>query len=340
MLNNQFTQEELAEKARALHRKIVTIDSHCDTPTLSGEFDLINLEGSKVNLPLMQEGMIDCAFMAAYIPQGPRDEETQEKIFKETVAIIHKLCVNLSKNRKFVNECSYPEHIKRSKREGKKAIVPAIENGYAFGKSLQRLEVFYLMGACYITLCHNGDNDICDSALGNGEWGGLSLFGRDVVKDMNKWGIMIDISHSADSTFYDVLKYSQKPIIASHSACRALCNHPRNLSDEQIKALAEHQGVIQISLYKDFINSNPAEASLDDAIKHIRHVVDLVGIDYVGIGSDFDGGGELIGCRDVSELIHITEKLIAERFDDESIAKIWGGNLMRVMDANKREEDI
>ncbi|MDR2149213.1 MAG: dipeptidase [Tannerella sp.] len=332
-----MNQTELSEKAQALHRQIVTIDSHCDTPTVSEELDFTNRDGSKVNIPLMQEGMIDCAFMAVYIPQGPRDEESIENVFNETITILRKILRESFKHPDSLGVCFYPEQIKKLKNADKKAVVMAIENGYAFGKSLEKLERFYQFGVRYITLCHNGDNDICDSAFGSGEWGGLSPFGRNVVRDMNDWGMMIDVSHSAVSTFYDVLKYSQKPVIASHSSCRALCDHGRNLDDEQIKALAEHQGVMQIALYKEFINNNPDEASIDDAIKHIRHVVDLVGIDYVGIGSDFDGGGELIGCRDASELIRITEKLIAEGFDDESIAKIWGGNLMRVMEVNKRE---
>jgi len=148
---------------------------------------------------------------------------------------------------------------------------------------------------------------------------------------MNRLGLMIDVSHAADTTFYDVLRYSAKPIIASHSSARVLCNHPRNLDDEQIRALASKGGVVQLCLYKSFINEDAEKASLSDAIRHLCHIIDIAGINHVGIGSDFDGDGELIGCRATNELMQITLRLIAEGFDDESIAKIWGGNLLRVM---------
>ena len=156
---------------------------------------------------------------------------------------------------------------------------------------------------------------------------------------MNRKGLMIDISHAAESTFYDVLKHSTKPIIASHSSSRVLCNHRRNLDDHQIKALASRDGVIQICLYKGFINEDAEKASLGGAIKHLFHMIDTAGIDHVGIGSDFDGDGELIGCRAANELIQITMRLIAEGFDEESISKIWGGNLMRVMREVQRVND-
>jgi len=194
---------------------------------------------------------------------------------------------------------------------------------------LSNLQRFKEMGVSYITLCHNGDNDICDSAAGNAEWGGLSPFGKDVVAEMNRLGLMIDISHAADSTFYEVLKYSTKPVIASHSSTRALCDHRRNLNDDQLRAIAAKGGVVQVCLYKEFINEDAEKASLSDAINHILHIIDIAGIDHVGIGSDFDGGGELIGCRAANELIQITMRLIEKGFDEESIAKIWGGNLLK-----------
>jgi microsomal dipeptidase-like Zn-dependent dipeptidase len=147
---------------------------------------------------------------------------------------------------------------------------------------------------------------------------------------------MIDVSHAAETTFYDVLNESRTPVIASHSSVRALCNHPRNLTDDQIKALAANGGVVQICLYTGFIRANSGETgcpegTLTDAIRHINHVVNLVGVDYVGIGSDFDGGGELIGCRAANELINVTVRLIKEGYTNEDIEKIWSGNLLRVM---------
>ena len=187
------------------------------------------------------------------------------------------------------------------------------------------------MGVTYITLCHNGDNDLCDSARGNGEWGGLSPLGKAAICEMNRLGILVDVSHAAETTFYDALETSTYPIIASHSSVRALCNHPRNLTDEQLKALAAQGGVVQLCLYKGFINEEPEKASLSDAIRHLNHIVELIGIDHVGIGSDFDGDGELIGCRSAGELINITVRLLQAGYTEEEIAKIWGGNLLRVM---------
>ncbi|WP_446787597.1 dipeptidase, partial [Macellibacteroides fermentans] len=221
----------------------------------------------------------------------------------------------------------------RLKKEGKKAFFIAVENGYAMGKDLRNLERFKEEGVTYITLCHNGSNDLCDSAVGEPEWDGLSPLGKEAVKEMNRLGIMVDVSHASKATFYDVLKESSVPVIASHSSVRALCDHPRNLTDDQIRAIAAKGGVVQICLYNEFINPEPAKASIDDALEHIRYVVDLVGVDYVGIGSDFDGGGELLGCRSSNELIQITVKLLGLGYTEPEIEKIWGGNLLRVMNA-------
>ena len=156
---------------------------------------------------------------------------------------------------------------------------------------------------------------------------------------MNRLGIMVDVSHASEKTFYDALETSRYPIIASHSSARALCNHPRNLTDDQIKAIAEKLGVVQVCLYKGFINEDAEKASLDDAIRHINHIVDLVGADFVGIGSDFDGDGELIGCRAANELINITVKLLEQGYKEKDIRKIWGGNLLRVMNKVQSARD-
>jgi microsomal dipeptidase-like Zn-dependent dipeptidase len=225
-----------------------------------------------------------------------------------------------------------PSDIARLTGEGRKAILLGIENGYALGKDLDNLRLFKGTGVSYITLCHNGDNAICDSARGKAEWGGLSPFGREVVREMNRLGMMVDLSHAAESSFYDVLAVSEAPVIASHSSARAFCDHPRNLTDDQLRAIAAKGGVVQVCLYAGFINEVAEKASLSDAIRHIDHIVNLVGIDHVGIGSDFDGDGELIGCRAANELINITVRLLKAGYREEDIRKIWGGNLLRVMD--------
>lgn len=319
-------------KAKALHHKIITIDSHTDTPMIFKTFDLGRKEGGKVNLPLMREGRLDAAFMVAYIPQGERDAVSLRQATDYATDRLTQIINQAKHYPRQMGIARTLDELKQLKKEGKKAVFLGIENGYALGKDTANLRHFADLGVSYITLCHNGDNDICDSAAGDAEWGGLSPYGREIVDEMNRLGMMIDVSHAAESTFYDVLKHSRKPFIASHSSCRALCNHRRNLDDDQIKALAAQEGVMQICLYKGFINEFPDKASLSDAIKHILHVVNLVGVDHVGIGSDFDGDGELIGCRAANELIQITMRLISEGFGDEDIAKIWGGNLMRVME--------
>jgi len=326
-------QASIFAKAKKLHHHIATIDSHTDTPMIAQSFDLGRKEGGKVNLPLMQEGLLDAVFMVAYIPQGELDEISS---LRATQYAEERLSAVIAQARKYPHRMGIaktPDDLWRFKREGKKAVFLGVENGYAIGKNLRNLQKWKDVGVSYITLCHNGDNDICDAACGNGTWGGLSPFGREVVAEMNRLNLMIDVSHAADNTFYDVLKYSTKPFIASHSSSRTICNHRRNLDDEQIKALASKGGVVQICLYKSFINEEAEKASLSDAIRHLNHIVEIAGVDHVGIGSDFDGDGELIGCRAANEMIQITMRLITAGFDEESIAKIWGGNLMRVLNA-------
>lgn len=324
----------LFREAKRLHRRIITLDSHTDTPMIfPGPFDIGRKEGGKVNLPYMEEGRIDATYMVAYIPQGKRDDASLEAATAYAVERLNEVRRQAQLHPHRMGIATTEADIRRLKQEDRKAICLGIENGYAIGKNLDNLRLFREMGVTYITLCHNGDNDLCDSARGQNEWHGLSPFGKEVVREMNRLGIMVDVSHAAESTFYDVLETSTSPVIASHSSARALCNHPRNLTDEQLKALAAQGGVAQICLYKGFINEKAEEASLSDAIRHIRHIVEVAGIDHVGIGSDFDGDGEVIGCSATNELIHITVRLLEEGYTEEDIRKIWGGNLLRVLSA-------
>ena len=188
------------------------------------------------------------------------------------------------------------------------------------------------MGVCYITLCHNGDNDICDSARKTKyEHNGLSDFGREVVREMNRLGVMVDISHAAVSTVRDVLQISSAPVVASHSSSRALCNHTRNLTDEDALAIARSGGVVQVCLYAGFISEQEEEASVQHAADHIDHFVRLLGIEHVGIGSDFDGDGELVGCRGANDLINLTVELLRRGYTRDQLGLLWGENFLRVM---------
>ena len=322
----------LFKEAKRIHSRNVILDSHTDTPMIfPGQFNIGLKEGGKVNLPLMEEGMVDAAIMVAYIPQGKRDDESLQQATDFAMNRLNEIHRQMEINRGRMNIARTSQEVWVTKDAGKKAIMLGLENGYAIGKDIRNVARFKELGVSYITLCHNGSNDICDSARGEAEWGGLSPFGKEVVAEMNRLGILVDVSHAAESTFYDALEVSTQPIIASHSSARALCNHPRNLTDEQLKALAEKQGVVQVCLYKGFINEDAEKASLTDAIRHINHIVDLIGINHVGIGSDFDGDGELIGCRASNELINITLRLLKDGYKENDIAKIWGGNLLRVM---------
>jgi microsomal dipeptidase-like Zn-dependent dipeptidase len=181
-----------------------------------------------------------------------------------------------------------------------------------------------------MTLCHNGDNDICDSARGSQTHGGLSAFGREVVREMNRLGIMVDLSHAAESSFYDALELSETPIVCSHSSCRALCDHPRNLTDDQMRALAQKGGVMQVTLYNGFLVKD-GEATIEDAMRHLEHAIDVMGIDHVGLGTDFDGDGGIRGLASSSELLNFTRQLLARGYSEADIQKLWGGNFLRVM---------
>ena len=328
----QVEAARLFKAAKRIHHRNVILDSHTDTPMIfPGEFNIGMKEGGKVNLPLMEEGLVDAAIMVAYIPQGPRDEASLLKATDFAMNRLHEIHRQKELNPTRMNIAYTPQEVYVTKAAGKKAIMLGVENGYAIGKDLENIDRFKELGVSYMTLCHNGANDICDSARGEAEWNGLSPFGKEVIGRMNDLGILVDISHAAETSFYDALETSRYPIIASHSSARALCNHPRNLSDDQLKALAAKGGVAQICLYKGFINEESDKASLSDAIRHINHIVNLIGINHVGIGSDFDGDGELIGCRASNELINITVRLLKEGYSENDIAKIWGGNLLRIM---------
>lgn len=332
LFRHQVEAARLFAQAKLLHQRILTLDSHTDTPMIfPGTFNIGKKEGGKVNLPFMEEGHLDATFMVAYIPQGKRDDASLKAATAYATERLEQVRKQELLNPSRMAIAYTPDDLLRLKQAGKKAIFLGIENGYAIGKDLDQINRFKAMGVAYITLCHNGNNDICDSARGEAEWNGLSPFGKEVVRRMNETGIMVDVSHAAERTFYEVLETSRYPVIASHSSARALCNHPRNLTDDQLKALAAQNGVVQICLYKGFINEEAEKASLSDAIRHIDHMVDRIGIDHVGIGSDFDGDGELIGCRATNELINITIRLLKSGYSESDIAKIWGGNLLRVM---------
>ncbi len=319
-------------EAKRLHRRMITLDSHCDTPMFFDQgIDFASRDKKiLVDLHKMTEGRLDATIMVAYLKQLERTDEAllaatakADRILNEIEQMVHKNCT--------VMDIAYtPADILRLKQAGKKALMLGIENGYAIGKDITNVERFRNRGVVYMTLCHNGNNDICGSARYNDENLGVSAFGEEVIREMNRVGMMVDISHAGERSFYDALDISRHPIVASHSSCRALCDHPRNLTDEQLKALARKGGVAQVCLYGGFLRKE-GEASILDAIDHLNHMVNIMGIEHVGIGTDFDGDGGIKGCASAAELINFTRRLLLERYNEEDIRRIWGGNFLRVM---------
>ena len=327
-------------EAKRIHNRIITLDSHCDTPMFFSEGftpDMFAQRTNKVlvDLPKMREGFLDASIMVAYLKQGERDAESLLAATAKADRILTQIEEMVAANCTAVDIAYTPADITRLKRAGKKAVMLGIENGYAIGKDLSQLEHFAKRGIVYMTLCHNGDNDICDSAKGNAEHGGLSQFGEKVIQEMNRLGIMVDMSHAAESSFYNALEVSQQPIVCSHSSARALCDHPRNLTDEQMKVLAKKGGVAQVTLYNGFLRTD-GQATIQDAVEHLNHMVNIMGIEHVGIGTDFDGDGGVPGIANASEVINFTRRLLQERYTEEQIQMIWGGNFLRVMEQVKR----
>lgn len=326
---------DIYRKAKEMHKRFLSVDTHCDTPLLFGgkDFNIARRDSAFVDLPKMTEGCLDGIFMAAYIRQGARDDVSSLQAVEKVTGLIQSIYEQAEKNKDLCGIATTANDLARLKGEGKKAIFIGIENGYGIGKDIKNLARYKDMGVGYMTLCHTKDNDICDSSSdARATWKGLSPFGKDVVKEMNRIGMVIDISHVHESTFWDAINLSSQPIVATHSSARALCDHDRNLTDKQLKAIAKNNGVVQVCPVDIFINSkNKNEASINDFLDHIDHVVKVAGIDHVGIGSDFDGGGRLIGLEGANDMINITTGLIERGYSEEDIAKIWGGNFLRVL---------
>lgn len=322
-----------------IHQKVFTLDSHCDTPMFfsQGVNFITRDEKLKVDLPKMTEGHLDATVMVSYLPQPKPGEKFQDIVpFKVegpkayADLIFDKIENIVDSNSDYIAIARNTNDLLLNKAANKKSILLGIENGLALEGNIKNLNHFQKRGVVYITLCHNGDNDICDSARGSQTHGGVSEFGAQVIRKMNELGIIVDLSHAAEKSFYDALEISKKPIICSHSSARALCNHPRNLTDDQMRALAQKGGVCQITLYNGFLKEN-GRATIYDAIDHLKHAIKLMGIDHVGLGTDFDGDGGICGLDDASELVLFTRQLLLNDYSLADIEKIWGGNFMRIM---------
>lgn len=374
----------LEERARDIHARILTVDTHVDTP-----FNLLREDwkigdrhhfetkgGGRVDLPRMIEGGLDAVFFAVFVGQGPLTPEGYKRAGERARIVleaIHDMCREYEDT---IGLALTPDDAYRLKEEGRLVAFIGMENGYPIGEDISRLEDFHDRGVRYLGLVHSSHNQICASSTDrrDPEDRGLSDFGRDVVRECNRLGMMIDLSHASDRTFTDVLEISRSPVIASHSSVRALCDSRRNLDDDQLRALAENGGVIQICFLSSYL-IQPAphpereaalkgltekygnlrdirdeelrkaaraeydavlarfpleRATVRDAVDHIDYVIRLVGDDHVGIGTDFDGGGGIIGCEDASEMMNVTMEMLRRGYSEERIEKIWSGNIMRV----------
>ncbi len=314
-------------QAQNIHDRILTLDTHCDTPMFFPQQVDFGIRDSRilVDLPKMTEGRLDATIMVAYIPQ-----RMEGSAFDYANQIFDKIEAIASANDRSIALARTPDELWANKRAGLKSIMLGIENGKALEGNISNVEHFARRGVVYITLCHNGDNDLCDSAKGEQVNGGVSAFGRQVISEMNRLGLMVDLSHSSEKSFYDALDLSATPIVCSHSSCRALCDHPRNLTDEQLAALARKGGVCQVTLYPGFLRTE-GQATIADAMAHVDHAVQVAGIDHVGLGTDFDGDGGVPGLADASELLNYTLQLMRRRYNEGDIQKLWGGNFLRVM---------
>jgi microsomal dipeptidase-like Zn-dependent dipeptidase len=327
-----------------MHSRILTLDTHCDTPMFFPQGVDFGSRDERilVDLHKMTEGRQDATIMVAYLPQPQLGETFSSKVdfdvsgpMEYADLIFDKIEELVDKNKRYLSIARTPADLYADKRQGRRSIMLGIENGLALNGQLQNLNHFAQRGIVYMTLCHNGDNDICDSARGTQTHGGVSAFGREVIKEMNRLGIMVDLSHAAESSFYDALQLSETPIVCSHSSCRALCDHPRNLTDEQMRALAQKGGVMQVTLYNGFLVKD-GQATIDDAMRHLQHAIDVMGIDHVGLGTDFDGDGGICGLESSSELLHFTQQLLKRGYSEQDIQKLWGGNFLRVLDEAQR----
>ena len=319
--------------AKQVHANTLTLDSHCDTPMFFSQGINFATRDPKIQVDLhkMAEGHLDATIMAAYLEQQERDDASLEKATAKAHHILTQIEEMAAANSSAVSIAYTPDNLQQLKQEGKRAIMLAIENGYAIGKDIRNIETFRQRGVVYMTLCHNGDNDLCDSARGQREHGGMSPLGAQAIEEMNRVGMMVDLSHASEESFYDAIRLSKTPIVCSHSSARTLCNHPRNLTDQQMRTLAQAGGVAQVTLYEGFLVTPPTTATIHHAIQHLNHMVNIMGIEHVGIGTDFDGGGGILGCASASELINFTRHLLRHRYTQEQIQMLWGGNFLRVM---------
>ena len=319
---------------------IITIDTHIDI-NVENFTDSLNYTmntDTQFNLPNMMEGELDVAWLVVYTAQGELNEEGYKAAYENAISKFDAIdrLVNVYAPDQ-VELALSSQDVSRILAEGKKVIMIGVENAYSMGLDTSNVEEFWKKGARYVSLTHNGHNQFSDSNTGEFDettlHNGLSDLGKEVIELLNYYGIMIDISHPSKEAIRQMTELSKAPIIASHSSARALRDHPRNVDDEQLNWIKENGGVIQTTALGFFLTDREdPPANMDDFMDHIDHMVEKIGIDHVGISSDFDGGGGIVGWEDASETMNVTNALRERGYSESEIAKLWGGNLLRVLD--------
>ena len=350
------TEEELVARARGIHDRVITLDTHADinTSNFTATNNYTQDLDTQVNLPKMETGGLDVAWFIVYTGQGPLDEEGYAAAYANAIDkfdAIHRLAEEIAPDK---IELAYTSaDVRRIAASGKKVAMIGIENAYPIGTDMSRIEEFYDRGGRYMSLAHNGHSQFSDSQTGEATndylHGGLSQMGRQAIAEMNRLGIMIDVSHPSKDSIMESNELSRAPVIASHSSARALTDHTRNLDDEMLYAIRDNNGVAQATAFHTYVNearrSFLAEgndnvlapvATVSDFIDHVDYMVELIGLDHVGISSDFDGGGGIEGWNDASETFNVTLELVRRGYTEEQIARLWSGNLLRVLDEVQR----
>jgi membrane dipeptidase len=407
-INAQKTADEAAliAKAKKIHAEVITLDTHndIDTRNFTEKINFTQNLLTQVNLPKMRQGGLDVSWMIVYTGQGALDEEGYRKAYENAIDkfdAIHRLTEKLAPDQ--IELALTSNDVRRIHKDGKLVAMIGVENGYPVGTDLSRIKEFAMRGARYMSLAHNGHSQLADSNTGerDGKWlyNGLSELGKKAIYEMNKWGIMIDVSHPSKLANIQAIQLSKAPVIASHSGARALCDHSRNLDDEQLALIKKNGGVVQAVAFRSYVSKEKSElraklsaeimkelaekegfkmmeradvlklpeteraeymakltafrvkarpvinerlkdkapdVNVKDFVDHIDYLVKKIGIDHVGISSDFDGGGGVEGWDDASETFNVTLELVRRGYTKKQIAKLWSGNLLRVLDEVQR----
>ena len=323
------------KKAKRLMDSILSIDAHGDLPCCYEDgYELGVRQRNQVNLQKMEEGHLSSRVLISYLGQKGLDEESSAQAFAYCDGLIDEILADIEKNKAWCGLARTLEDAIRLKAEGKKAFFLGIENGYGIGNDVRNVEYYARRGVVYMTLSHMYDNAICHSSTHSADTTlGLTPFGREVVKEMNRCGILVDVSHTSSGTFWDCIELSSAPIICSHSGAKAVFKHDRNLTDDQLRALAAKDGLVMVYIVPDYMGEDMSKVSIVEMLDHLKHCIRVAGIDHVGISCDFDGGGGGWGLNGDNDVINITVRLLEAGFSNQDITKLWSTNFFRVLNA-------